>query len=611
MIIEYYSNAFSTATNGKKLAAVYELRPGPERKRVVSPQMSNPDVAATFRRLADLLEIRGEEVYKVTAYRRAAEGISQLPEAVAAVRARGGLEAIPGVGKAIAQKLRDLLDTGSFKLLDEVRSEFPSGVADLLVVPDIGPKRARVLYQELGIDSLPALRSALEEGRLETLAGVGPKGAQRIAEGLRSLQTEDERLPLGVARGIGSEIMELLRQGGLGIARIEMAGSARRMRDTMGDLDIVAAADDPQAVVEAFTALPSIARVEMKGQNRCRALLQNGFPVDLRVLPEQHWGSLLHHFTGNKYHDIRLRDMALERGAHLSEYGYKVGDKLTACATEEEVYAYLDMQYIPPTMREDSGEIDLALGGRLPATVQVDQLRGDLHTHSEWSDGTRTIRDLALAARARGYEYLCVTDHSQSLGVANGLSPERLARQRLEIEGLADELAPFRVLQGVELEVRGDGSMDLPDVVLAKLDLVVASVHSGLRQGRERVTSRALAAIRHPLVDILAHPTGRIVGGRSGGDFDMDALYTEASRTGTVLEINSDPARLDLRDSHARAAVSHGCTVSIDSDAHSTEGLGNVFYGVAVASRAWIEPDRVLNTLPLDAVLTRLKRSRL
>ncbi|MFN8542130.1 MAG: PHP domain-containing protein [Thermomicrobiales bacterium] len=322
----------------------------------------------------------------------------------------------------------------------------------------------------------------------------------------------------------------------------------------------------------------------------------------------KHWGSLLHHFTGSKYHNIRLRDLALARGARMSEYGYAVGDDLVTCATEEEVYAYLGMQFVPPPMREESGEIELALKGELPRIVEVADLRGDLHMHTTWSDGTASVREMAIAARDRGYAYICVTDHTHGLGIANGLTPERLRQQRAEIERVNAQLAPFRVLQGAEVEVRADGSLDFEDEVLAGLDLVIAAVHTSLRQGRERLTERALGAIRNPYVDVLAHPTGRLVGGRAGGDFDMEAIFAEAAATGTALEIDGDPARLDLRDSHARAAIAAGCMISIDSDAHAVAGLGNVEYGVGTAQRAWVPPDRVLNALTLKQLLARREK---
>lgn len=577
---------------------------------MVSRPMTNAEVAATFTLLADLLEIRGDSTYQVLAYRRAAESIAQESESLTAMRERGSLKEIAGVGKEIAQKIADLLETGSFRLLDEAKAEIPPGVASLLTVSGLGPKRAKLLYQGLGIDSLDALRAALAEGRVAGVAGVGPKTAERIAEGLKSLHTDDKRLPLGTARPLGLRLIQQLRERAPNIQQIELAGSVRRFRETIGDLDIVAAAPDPSAVVETFVTLPTVASVEMRGPNRCRVVLANGFAADLWVLPAEHWGSLLQHVTGNKFSDIRLRDLALSRGIRMSEYGFTRDGKLTACATEEEVYGELGMQWIPPPMRQAGDEIDLALRCELPAVIELKQLRGDMHTHSEWSDGTRPIRDMALAARGRGYEYICLTDHSQGLGVAHGLSPERVRQQRAEIDRVNAELAPFRILQGTELEVRSDGSLDFEDEVLASFDIVIASVHSQLQQDRARITSRAVAAIRHPLVDILAHPTGRIVGGRKGGDFEMETLYAEAAKNGTVLEIDGDPGRLDLRDVHARAAIAAGCMVSIDSDAHSAEGLENVFYGVGTAQRGWVPPDRVLNALPLATMLARLKRNR-
>lgn len=576
----------------------------------MSQRMSNREIAHVFRLLADLLEIRGEAVFKLTAYRRAADTIAALPESVAAVRARGELHELPGVGKAIAQKIEDLLDAGTFRLLEEVRTEIPEGVADLLAVPEIGAKRARLLYQALGIDGLDALRDALADGRLAGLGGLGPRGAQRIAEGLDSLRPPDERVPLGVARELGLELVTLLRDAVPETIRIEIAGSTRRFRETVRNLDIVASAEHPGAVLDAFAALPAVARAEGRTEDSVRVVLHNGLPAMLTVGRPRAFGSLLQRATGSPAHNRRLEELAARKGARMTAQGFEIRGQIAACAEEEEVYAFLGMQPVPPPMREDAGEIERALECSLPPPFTVEQLRGDLHMHTRWSDGARSVLEMAQAARARGYEYIGITDHSQSLGVANGLSPERLAQQRQEIDSANRELAPFRVLQGVELEVRGDGSMDLPDEVLAGLDLVVASVHSGLRRGRESVTGRALAAIRHPLVDVLAHPTGRLVGGRPGGDFDMDALYAEAARTGAALEINADPARLDLRDAHARAAVDAGCALTIGSDAHSTEGLANVFYGVQVATRAFLHPENVLTTLPLDALLARLKRNR-
>ena len=569
---------------------------------------TNASAATSLRRLADLLEIRGDPIFRVNAYRRAADAIDRLPESLSAIRARGELRTIPGVGQAIASKIGDLLETGRLRQLDELEAEFPAGVAELLSVPEIGPRRAQLLYRHLGVDSIEALRAAIEAGRLAEVPGLGPKGAERIAAGLDSMIAEDERLPLPVASRLGAELVARFREAFPAVQRIELAGSIRRCRETVGDLDVVAAADDPAAAVAAFAALPAVARVEMRGENRCRVFLEQGISADLRVLPERNWGSLLHHFTGSKAHNVRLRDMAIARGASQSEYGFEIGDRTETCATEEEVYAFFGMPVIPPPMREDTGEIALALRGELPRVVERADLRGEIHSHSTWSDGGAPIREMAVAARARGYEYLCVTDHSVGLRIANGLDPARLAAQRDEVDRVNEELAPFRVLQGVEVEVKTDGSLDLPDDVLARLDLVVASVHSGLLSGRKKVTARAVAALRHPLVDVLAHPTGRVLGGRAGGDFDLNVLVPEAAATGTVLEING--AVLDLRDVHARQAIAAGCTLSLDADAHSPDGLADADFAVGVAQRAWVPPERVLNARPLEAMLASLKRNR-
>ncbi len=572
--------------------------------------MTNAEIAGSIGLLADLLEIQGESAFRVGAYRRAVEAIENLSEPLLTIRERGELEAIPGVGHAIAAKIAELLDTGAMRRLTEVEVEIPPGVAELLAVPGIGPKRARRLHAELGIDGLDALRGALDDGRAEKVLGSGEvKRIKRSVEGLPGAK-DDDRLPLGEARRLGLDLIAQLRDAVPGIERIELAGSVRRVRETVGDLDLVAAAAEPEAIVAAFVALKNVARIESRGPTRCRVILTNGFATDLWVLPPQHWGALLFHVTGDKYHDIRIRDLAISRGGRLSEYGYTERDHVTAFATEEEVYAHFGMQVIPPPMRSGGDEIDLALKGKLPRVLTLKDLKGDLHCHTAWSDGHATVREMALAARERGHEYLAITDHSRGLAIANGLTPERLREQRQEIDAVNEELAPFRVLQGIELEVKADGSLDLPDDVLAELDIVVAALHSSLGQERERLAERALMAIRHPLVDILAHPTGRIVGGRSGGDFDMDRLYAEAAATGTILEIDGDPGRMDLRDTHARSAIAAGCTLSVDSDAHAPEGLDNQRFGVGIAQRAWVTPDRVINSLPLNELLGLLKRNR-
>lgn len=570
--------------------------------------ITNTDAARALRQLADLLEIGGEPVYRVVAYRRAAENIDSLSESLSVLHDRGALTSIPGIGKGIAEKLAELLDSGRMKELDEIQERVPLSVTELLTVPDIGPKRAKTLFTEAGITSLAQLKEAVAAGRLAGLSGLGAKGAQRIADALASMSEPDLRIPLPLARRFGNELIAMLKEAAPGLEQIELAGSIRRYRETVGDLDLVGAAEDTSAVIDAFAGLPIVSRIEMQGDNRCRVQLHNGQAADLRVLPPKYWGSLLHHFTGSKYHNVHLRDLALERGWSLSEYGFKRDDELIECPTEEDVYRFLEMQWIPAPQRENTGEIELALRHELLGVVAFSDIRGDLHMHTTWSDGVRSVEEMARAAIARGYEYICVTDHSKGLGVANGLDAERLLQQRAEIDHVNALVAPFRVLHGVEVEVLNDGSLDLPDEVLARLDLTIASVHSGIRRGKEATTNRALAAMRHPLVDILAHPTGRILGGRAAGDFDVAALIAGAVETGTILEING--SRVDLNDVNARAALDAGCTIELGSDAHSAEGLDEIVYALGTAQRAWIPAASVLNTRPLEQMLASLKRNR-
>ena len=570
--------------------------------------MTNIEIANKLRLLANLLEIGGEPGFKVSAYRKAAENIDALPEGLAAIRARGELEEIPGVGKGIAVKIGDLLDTGTMNALEKAQAVIPAGGAELLAVPDVGPKRARQLFEEGGIGNLAQLKEAAASGALNNLAVLGAKGAQRIATALSTMGEPDTRIPLPVAVRLGNELIALLRERCPEITEIELTGSIRRFRETTGDIDMVAAAEHPKAVVDEFSKLPGVARIEMHGEDRCRIALQTGFSADLRVMHPRHWGSLLKHFTGSKYHNVKLREMTVERGWSMSEYGFRLGDELVTCATEEEVYAFLDMQYVPPPMREGTGEIELALKHELPEIIAFGRLRGDLHMHSTWSDGVNTIEEMARAAIERGYDYICLTDHSRGLGIANGLTPERLAAQRIEIDQVNSLVAPFRVLHGVEVEVMNDGSLDLPDDVLAKLDLVIGSVHSGTRRGKEATTRRAIAAVQHPLVDILAHPSGRILGSRGPGDFDIPAILEAAVKAGTAVEING--SRIDLSDVNTKAALAAGCTIEIGSDAHSIDGLDEIVYAIGTAQRAWVTPDKVLNAMPLDKMLGNLKRNR-
>lgn len=572
---------------------------------------TNQEIAQIFENIADMLEIQGEIPYKVMAYRRAAENIAALGRDIYDLWKEGALRTIPGVGEAIEEKIDQLLRTGRLELYERLKAEIPQSLLEMRQIPDMGPKRIKTVWEKLGITTVEALEEAARAGKLRDLPGFGAKLEAKILAGIEAVKRRKiaGRVPLGVAWPLAQEILSALREVP-GVQQLAAAGSFRRMKDTIGDLDFLVAAEDPEAVMERFTSLPIVEAVLLKGATKSSVRLRNGLQADLRVIEAARWGTALQYFTGSQQHNIQLREHALKRGYSLSEYALTLvkTEKEILCATEEEVYARLGLAYIPPELREGRGEIEAALEGRLPRLIEVADLLGDLQVHSTWSDGQASIREMARAAKAKGYRYMLLTDHSQSLGVAKGLTPERLREQRREVEAVNAELGDgFRVLHGAEVEIRADGSLDYPDDVLASLDLVVASVHTGLRQDRERVTARFLAAIRHPHVHIIAHPTGRLLGEREGADADWEAILRAAAETGTLLEINANPARLDLPDALARRALELGCKLVISTDAHSPAEFDLIHFGVAVARRAWATPADIANTWPLEQLLAWAK----
>jgi DNA polymerase (family 10) len=573
--------------------------------------MRNAEVARLFEDIGDMLEVQGDSAFRVGAYREAARQIAGLPEPIEEVAAAGGLEAIPGVGKAIAAKIAEYLRTGRLAYYDKLQAQVPPGLVALLQVPGLGPRTAQLLHRELGVTSLAELKAAVAEQCVRHVRGLGAKTEERLARELGRLAESSRRLPLGVARPVAEEVMAALREHPA-VVQIEPGGSLRRWRDSVGDLDLLAASPDPEAVMAAFVALPFVREVLSRGPTFTRVLRGDGLGVDLRVVLPRYWGTALHHFTGSRAHSIRLRDLANERGLKLNEYGiFRMGtDERVGGASEEEVYAAVGLPWIPPELREDRGEIEAALAGRLPDLIEQDDLRGDLHLHTTWSDGNAPPERMVEAAQALGYDYLVITDHSAGLGVANGLSVERLRAQREVVAQLNERYAPFRVLQGIEMEIRADGSLDYPDVVLRELDVVTISLHSNLRQEPERVTARALAAVNHPATDVLNHPTGRLVEKRRGAEVDLEAVLRAAAATGTAVEVNGTPERLDLDDVWARRAVELGVTLTISSDAHSTEGLQSIRYGVMQARRGWVEARHVLNTRPYAEFRAWLDRKR-
>ena len=574
-------------------------------------RFSNQQLAETFELIARLLEIKGEVIYKILAYRKAADSLVNLGRDINDIWREGKLIEVPGVGKAIAEKIDELLSTGKLGFLEKLESEVPVTLVDLLQVPDLGPKKVALFWKELGVTTLAELEAAGRSGKLRALPGMGEKSEARILAGIAALARRGDRIPLGKAWPFAQELLAVLRAAP-GVQAVEMAGSLRRMRSTVGDLDLLAAASDSAAVMKAFVGHPDVERVAGQGEMKASVEFSNHIRAQLWVHPPERFGTALQYATGSKDHNVRLRELALKRGLSLSEHALQRADgSEILCASEEEVYAALGLPWIPPELREDRGEVQAALAGRLPDLVERSAMRAELHAHTTWSDGKLSIRQLADAAIERGLKVLAITDHSGSLGVAGGLKAEDLPKQRAEIDAVQRELgSSIRLLQGSEVEIRADGTLDYPDEVLAQLDIVCASLHSSLRQPREQVTARLLNVLRNPHVDIIGHPTGRMIPNREGADLDMDAVLAAAAQHQVCLEINAHPSRLDLDDIYARRAVEMGIPIAINTDAHSASDLDMLPFGIATARRGWVKKADVINTWKDEKLLGWLKRNQ-
>ncbi len=605
-----------------------------DRPATISPvtddpaDLSNGDLARIFHEIGDMLELKGELVFKTIAYHRAADAIGRSPVDLVAAYRSGSPPQIAGVGRAISDKIAELATTGQLGFYERLRAEVPPSLVEILQIQGLGPKTVRQLHQDLGIETVDDLRQAAEAGRLRTLRGMSARKEALVLEGISRLDDRFDRMRLDRAEELVTALIEAL-SGMPGVRSMEPAGSFRRRKESIGDLDLLVETDDPAPLIEVFTSLGSVDSVINRGASKAAVRLQRGPQVDLMVMPPGEAGTYRIHFTGSKEHNVRLRARARDQGWSLSEKGFlRIGEdgqpligeaaELRTFATETEAYAFLGLPFIEPELREDSGEIEAALAARLPTLIELADLRGDLHSHSDWSDGHQPLGVMAEAARGLGYEYQVLTDHTQSLAIARGLTPERVEQQAELIAGInagfaAEEAAGrtvpgasaqgFRLLHGCELEIRADGRLDYEDDLLARFDLVVASVHVARRQSRAELTRRTLNAIRSPHVDVVAHPSGRKIGERDDLDLDWEVIYAEAARTGTVLEMNGSPPRLDLAVERARRAIEVGCLVSIDSDAHDIAELDFVRWGISQARRAWITAESVLNTRSREALL--------
>ena len=571
--------------------------------------MRNGEIAEAFEELASLYELDGAVVYRVVAYRNAAKAIREAGVSVAELAKQGRAAELAGVGKTIAEKIDVLLETGSIPSADKLKQRIPAGLVEVTRIPGLGPKRAKLLHDQIGVSSIEDLKRAAESGQLKDVRGFGKKAEENVLAAFAAGADgrPKQRMILSKALPVGEELVAALRDHPAAI-RVELAGSARRLADTVKDLDIVAASSDPAALAEAFTELGAIETVSSFGEAGAKAVTHSGLSVDLRIVPKEAFGNLLQHFTGSGRHNEALRTEAVKRGLHVSEYGISDDEsgESEAFTTEEEAYERLGMQYIPPELRENRGELEAARAGRLPELIELADIRGDLHMHTTLSDGHASVEEMAAAARELGYGYIAITDHSASHGFGDDVQPDALLRRLEEIRSLPD--LGIAVLAGTETNVLPDGSLDYADDVLESLDWVIASLHTSFRLSEEEQTARMLRAMEHPLVDAIGHPTGRLIERREAYALDLDRVIAKAVETGTFLEINANPDRRDLNDVYARAAAEAGVTLLIDSDAHWPHTLKNMRYGVATARRAWLTAANVGNTRPwveLDAMRKR------
>jgi len=574
---------------------------------------TNREIADMLDLLGDLMEIDGVNKFRVIAVRNGARRVGESNFSIEQAAAEGGLTKIPDIGEKIAAKIDEYIASGRLQEIDEYLQTYPESLVEVMKLQGVGPRTARKLWEELGVTSLDDLEKAASQEQISDLPGMGKKSQDNIFSAIARLRARSNRLLLGDVLPVAEQAVEMLAALPETI-KVAYAGSVRRMKETVKDLDIIATAKQPEALTGRFAELPMVAEVIGQGPTKCSIRTHTGLQVDLRVVPQSQYGSLLQHFTGSKEHNVALRGLAITKGLKVSEYGVEETGTgtLHECATEEEVYRLLGLQFVPPELRENNGEVEAAAAGTLPELIEPKDLRGDLHLHSDWSDGDVSIREMALAARQRGYKYMAISDHSQSLGMVQGLTPERVKQQLEEVSRVNSDkaLAGFHVFASVEMDVRSDGALDFPDEVLHELDFVTVSIHSGFNQSQEQIMERLRAAMENPYVRAIGHPTGRLINKRDPYQVDIEEVIEMAARTGTALEINSHFYRLDLSDVHARAAQEAGARLVINSDAHRPADLDMLRYGVATARRGWVRQETVLNTLPLAKLKSLLAKPK-
>ncbi|MFB3887540.1 MAG: DNA polymerase/3'-5' exonuclease PolX [Thermodesulfobacteriota bacterium] len=571
--------------------------------------MKNKELADLFNRMADILEYRGENPFKISAYRRASRIIGDLTEDIKEIAESGKLKDIPGIGEGMAEKIVEYLETGKVSKFEEVRKGISDELIAIMEIPGMGPKTLSMIHKKKGIGSLSQLQKAVEDGSLIGLPGIGEKKVENIKRGIQLLKQNKGRMSLGIAFPVAKRIVETLREKA-GAREIQWAGSLRRMRENIGDIDILATGSNKEKIVHTFTDLPEVKEILASGETKASVIVEGGIQIDLRVVEEDSYGAALQYFTGSKAHNIHLRGIAKAKGIKINEYGVFKGEKKIGGKEEEDVYRVLKMDWIEPELREDRGEIEAAQAGNLPKLVSEAEIKGDFHVHSNWSDGTASIEEIARAAEKRGYQYVAVCDHTKSLRIAHGLDESRLMKKIEEIDRINEKTKNFQVLKGVELDILSDGTLDLSDKMLEKLDFVIAAIHSGFKQEKEKMTKRIIRALENPRVHILGHPSGRLLGARDPYEVEIDEVMEAAKRYGKALEINAYYERLDLDDIRCRKAKEMGIPLAIGTDSHHLDQMWMISLGVAVARRGWLESKDVLNTMSLKEILKWCHRTR-